>query len=71
VLQPAIRFKKKDCLDLPPVLWEKRQVELSKAQQKAYTTMKNEMIMMGDTATITAVNAADRINKCGRSCSAR
>jgi hypothetical protein len=25
--------------------------------------MKNEMIMMGDTATITAVNAADRVNK--------
>jgi hypothetical protein len=37
VLQPAIRFRKKDCLDLPPLLWEKPQVELSKAQLKAYT----------------------------------
>jgi SNF2 family DNA or RNA helicase len=63
VLQPAIRFKKKDCLDLPPVLWEKREVDLSKEQIRAYTTMKNEMILMGDGATITAVNAADRIGK--------
>jgi SNF2 family DNA or RNA helicase len=63
VLQPAIRFKKADCLDLPPVLWEKREVELSKEQQRAYTTMRNEMILMGDGETITAVNAADRIGK--------
>jgi SNF2 family DNA or RNA helicase len=63
VLQPGIRFKKKDCLDLPPVLYEKRSVELSKAQKQAYTQMRNEMILMGDGHTITAVNAADRIGK--------
>jgi SNF2 family DNA or RNA helicase len=62
-LQPAIRFRKADCLDLPPVLYEKRAVELSPQQKKAYSTMKNQMVMMGDAGTITAVNAADRVNK--------
>lgn len=63
VLQPAIRFKKSECLDLPPVLYEKRHAELTKEQKKAFTTMKNEMVMQGDESTITAVNAADRISK--------
>ncbi len=63
VLQPAIRFKKKDCLDLPPVLYEKRAVELSSEQKKAYTTMKNQMVLAHDAEVITAVNAADRVNK--------
>jgi SNF2 family DNA or RNA helicase len=63
VMQPAIRFKKADCLDLPPVLYEKRHAELSKEQKQAYTSMKNEMVMLGDDSTITAVNAADRISK--------
>ena len=63
VMQPAIRFKKADCLDLPPVLYERRAVELTKEQKKAYSTMKNQMVMMGDSSTITAVNAADRIGK--------
>jgi len=63
VMQPAIRFKKKDCIDLPPLLYEKRQCELSKEQKTAYSTMKNQMIMLGDAGQITAVNAADRVNK--------
>lgn len=62
-MQPAIRFKKKDCLDLPPLLYEKRLVEMSKEQKRAYTSMKNEMVMLGDSGTISAVNAADRISK--------
>ena len=63
VMQPGIRFKKKDCLDLPPVLYERRHAEMTKEQKRAYTTMKNEMVMIGDASTITAVNAADRVSK--------
>src|SRR5208282_440994 len=37
VMQPAIRHAKKDCLDLPPVTYEKRQVELTAEQKKLYT----------------------------------
>jgi SNF2 family DNA or RNA helicase len=63
VLQPAIRHKKAECIDLPPVLVERRQAELTTEQKKAFATMKNSFVMLNDAATITAVNAADRITK--------
>jgi SNF2 family DNA or RNA helicase len=63
VMQPAIRHAKKDCLDLPPVVYEKRQAELTPEQKKAYTTMRNQFIMLKDGTDITAVNAGDRLNK--------
>jgi SNF2 family DNA or RNA helicase len=61
-MQPAIRHKKSECLDLPPVVYERRQVELTNEQKKAYTTMKNSFVMTKG-ETITAVNAADRLTK--------
>lgn len=64
VMQPAIRFRKKDVLeDLPPVLYGQRQVALSKEQLKAYSQMRNEMILEWAGGQIDAVNAADRISK--------
>ena len=36
VLQPAIRFTKEECLDLPPMVYVKREVELTAQQQKYY-----------------------------------
>jgi SNF2 family DNA or RNA helicase len=61
--QPAVRFLKKDCLDLPEMVVERRQVELSDEQKKHYTRMKNQMVMEAQTQKISAVNAADKINK--------
>ena len=61
--QPAIRFLKKDCLDLPEMVIEKRQVELSDEQKKHYSKMKNQMVMEAKQHTISAVHAADKINK--------
>lgn len=62
-LQPAIRFRKADCLDLPPVVTLNRQAELSTEQQRAVQTMRTYMQTTAKTAVITAVNAADQINK--------
>ncbi len=63
-MQPAVRFKKKDCLDLPPVVTEDRVCELSKEQTVAYDAMKRQLVMeQKGKAAITAVNAADQINK--------
>lgn len=62
-MQPAIRFKKSDCLDLPPVTYHDRQCELTAEQKKNYNTMKNAMVAEAKTTRITAVNAADRITK--------
>lgn len=64
VMQPAIRHAKKDCLDLPPVTYEKRAVELTAEQKKAYSSMVNQFVMSAKNGEkITAVNAADRITK--------
>jgi SNF2 family DNA or RNA helicase len=63
-MQPAVRFKKVDCLDLPPVMKEDRQSKLTTEQRKAFDQMKNVMVTEArDGAEISAVNAADKINK--------
>jgi len=61
--QPAVRFLKKDCIDLPPMTTVKYQAEMSKEQQRAFTKMKNEAVMEAKQHEISAVNAADKINK--------
>jgi SNF2 family DNA or RNA helicase len=73
-MQPAIRFKKADCLDLPPVVTVDRQAELSPEQRAAFKTMKNEMVMetakvRAEGKAITAVHAADQVNKLRQICS--
>jgi len=63
VLQPAVRFAKKDCLDLPPVTYESRDAEMTKEQKKAFDLMRQHMVTYAGTHTIDAVNAADKIGK--------
>jgi SNF2 family DNA or RNA helicase len=62
-MQPAIRFKKSECLDLPPVTYENRTCELSPEQKQAYKEMKNYMAAEASSHQITAVNAADQVGK--------
>lgn len=63
-MQPAIRFKKSECLSLPPVTYLNRLCELTPEQNKAYTEMKNYLVAQAETGEqITAVNAADKIGK--------
>jgi SNF2 family DNA or RNA helicase len=62
-LQPAVRFRKADCLDLPPVVTEEREVELSPEQKKAYNAMRTKLVLDVAPGAIMAVNAADKINK--------
>lgn len=62
-LQPGVRYRKEECLDLPPVTWQKRECALSKEQTEAYKKMHSVMEIEAKETTITAVNAADRINK--------
>ena len=63
-MQPAIRFKKNDCLDLPDVVTTQRQASLTLEQTLAYEDMKEEMEMeLASGVTITAVHAADKILK--------
>lgn len=63
-MQPAVRFKKADCLDLPPMVFEDRQVGLSKEQKDAYDDMAHDLATeVRSGVKITAVHAADRLNK--------
>jgi superfamily II DNA/RNA helicase len=62
-LQPAIRFKKSECLDLPPVITETREVPLTPQQKKFYNQLKERMLVSTAGETITAVNAAAGVNK--------
>ena len=58
VLQPAIRFTKEECLDLPEMTYTRRNVELTRQQQKYYDLLKKTMVMQAAGEEITAANAA-------------
>lgn len=62
-LQPAIRFTKEECTDLPPVLTETREVPLTPQQIKYYRLLKDKMVLQAAGETITAVNAAAGVSK--------
>ena len=62
-LQPAIRFTKAQCLDLPPVITETREVPLTPQQKKYYMMLREQMLVKAAGETITAVNAAGEVNK--------
>ena len=64
VMQPAIRFEKKDCIELPPITTINFQAKMSVEQTQAFKRMKNDMqAEFAKGIAITAVNAADRIIK--------
>ena len=63
MLQPAIRFTKADCLDLPDMVYTKREVELTRQQKKYYDELKKYMVLQAAGEEITAVNAAANMNK--------
>jgi SNF2 family DNA or RNA helicase len=62
-LQPAIRFAKDECLDLPDVLYTTREVPLTPQVQKYYKMLKDQMMIEAAGAQISAVNAAAGLNK--------
>lgn len=63
VLQPAIRYTKDECLDLPEMVYTKRQVELTRQQQKYYKQLKDKLVMQAAGEEVTAANAAISMNK--------
>ena len=62
-LQPAIRFTKAECLDLPPVTYQTREVELTDQQKKYYKALKKQMYVEAAGEQISAVHAAAGLNK--------
>ncbi len=62
-LQPAIRFEKAQCLDLPDVTYVEREAPLTPQQKMYYKILKEQMLMDADGEEVTAVNAAVKLNK--------
>lgn len=63
VMQPAVRFTRDECLDLPPLMYETREVGLTKEQYKAYVEMVTKLKTEADNGEITAVNEAVKMSK--------
>lgn len=62
-LQPAIRFEKAQCLDLPPVTFVDREAPLTPQQLAYYKKLKSEMLIEASGEEVSAVNAATKVNK--------
>ena len=62
-LQPAIRFTKEECLDLPELIYVSREVELTAQQKKYYELLRKQLVMSAVGEQVTAVNAAVGMSK--------
>jgi len=63
VLQPAIRFEKKDCIDLPPVTYVERDAPMTPMQKAYYKLLRSQMLFSAGDELVTSVNAAVKMSK--------
>jgi len=63
VLQPAIRFERKDCLDLPEVTYAERDCPLTPQQLKYYKLLKSQLLIGAAGEEVSAINAASKLSK--------
>lgn len=63
ILQPAIRFKRDECIDIPPVQYQNVIVPLTEQQKTVYEKMKDELMVEFKSGEITASNAAVKMMK--------
>lgn len=62
-MQPAIRFAREDCIDLPPTTYLDRHVELGAEQARMYKQMLAKFKAEFEGGQITALNEAVKVNK--------
>ena len=62
-LQPAIRFEKAQCLDLPTVMYQTREIPLSPQAVKYYKVLRDQLLIEAVGETVSAVNAAAKLTK--------
>ena len=62
-MQPAIRFSREECVDLPPTTYMTREVPLTPEQEKAYKSMQAKLKAEVDAGEVLAVNEAAKIMK--------
>ena len=62
-LQPAIRYEKAQCLDLPDVVYQTRTIDLTPQARKYYRELVKEMQVEAAGETISTVNAAAALTR--------
>jgi SNF2-related domain/Helicase conserved C-terminal domain len=62
-MQPSVRYKLEDVVELPPVIERRIDVALSKQQQKVYDQLVKDLRVMIDQHQITALNAGAAMSK--------
>lgn len=62
-LQPAIRYTKEQCIDLPDITYTSRHAPLTPQQEKYYKILKDDMLMTAAGEEVSSVNAATNLNK--------
>lgn len=62
-MQPAIRFKRDECVDLPPTVYATRHAPLSDEQKAAYKEMVKQLKTEYEGGQILAVNEAVKFSK--------
>ena len=63
MVQPSIRFSLDDCIDLPPIIYEYRNVPMTKQQVVVYKTMQKQFIVEMEEGTIKAANSGVKVMK--------
>lgn len=61
--QPAIRFTRDQCLDLPDTTYQTLETELSSEQKTWYDKMRKEALVESDAGRVSAANSAVLLNK--------
>jgi len=62
-MQPAVRFTRDQCMDLPPVIYQTREVSLSTEQKTAYKDMLSKLYTEYEGGEVQAVNEAVKVSK--------
>jgi SNF2 family DNA or RNA helicase len=63
VLQPSIRYRINDCIDMPEMTTQTREIPFTPAQKVAYDDMLNKLYLELEAGEVTAANAAVKLNK--------
>lgn len=63
MLQPAVRFKRDDCVELPPVIYDTREAPLTPEQKRVYTEMMRHMKTAFAAGEVNAANEGVLMSK--------
>jgi len=63
LLEPAIRFAKRECIDLPPITYNERKVEITPEQTKLIKDLQTRFVAEVKGRKITALTAATQMTK--------